>query len=326
MASLFRQLTILITSIIVIALIWGGIRIVQEVRTDSSQKEARIQEAQRRAAQIPSAEQILVELNQARAAVRVEVERLNVLMTSPRSPEALAIMREEVYQDVSGSILARADAVLKDITATKGTVATVAQTKLQIQIAEDRAHIQEVLTEWKELIQNPTSSGGSSAAQQQYANEIKTYIKELQELVTTLTPENSGLTPQEIADDKAAVAAAIKEADQAIAALGSPSVPPAVVQQQQDVVADAQHQVENLQQQLDQINNPSSSGTGETSSPTTGGNTDTQQDTTPPTNPSSPSSPHVDPEPQQPGTRYVPPPVVDDPNKPHLIEGANTDN
>jgi hypothetical protein len=123
--------------------------------------------------------------------------------------------------------------------------------------------------------------------------------------------------------DQSAVDQAIKDANQAVSDLAQTSVPPSVVQQQQDDTSAANQHVADLQHDLQEANNPS----GQSSTPSSDdgtGNTDTS---VVPDNTSSPNSsdPNYQPpsSPNYPGTRYVPPESAQDPDKPKLIEGAN---
>ncbi len=100
---------------------------------------------------------------------------------------------------------------------------------VQAHIDTMRAEITTTLNDWKALVQDVNQNGpsqSSDASVQQYANDVEQYISELKLIIDNLTPDNSGLTPEEIAKDQVAVDAAIQEADQAIAIIDTPPPPP----------------------------------------------------------------------------------------------------
>jgi hypothetical protein len=291
---------------------YAGIRL----HSDAQGKDDLVKKAEQLATGHASAEQIAAELVKARADAQAEGERLNLFVNYPTSPEALAAVREEVYENIF-------ETIDKLTIAVKVSLKQGVEAKLQEAIAAEKAHIQEVLKEWKELVTNPKANTDPTAAAKaaEYAAEIQTDIQDLKKIVDQLTPGTSGLTPAEIAAEKAAVEDAIEDIQQAVSDLGQPVVPPNVVQDQQQDVNNAQNNVNNLQQDLNDANNPNNQGNN-TQDPTipSPDNTTSPGDTTSPNSHSSGGEPA---EPNYPGTRYEPPAPVQDPSKPKLIEGAN---
>jgi hypothetical protein len=156
-------------------------------------------------------------------------------------------------------------------------------------------------------------------------------VQQLQQLVQQLTPDNSGLTSQQIATDQAAVDVAVEQIQQAVSDLSQPVVPPTIIQQQQQNVNNTQNQVDNLQQQLNNANNPpvgqgSEQNQNPGQTPPSGTSPDAATNPASPDNSGSSSSDnplYVPPTINLPGTRYIPQEPVQDPTKPKLIEGAN---
>lgn len=311
MKSVFLQPTVIIATLFVLVLIGGGVYAGIRLQSDAAGKDALVKKAALLGTGHASAEQIAAELAHARDVAQSESVRLNLFVNYPTSPEALAAVREEVYENVLNAI----DKI--DIIVKAAPAQPTAQEKLKEAIAAEKAHIQEVLKEWKELVSNPKTNFDPTAAAKvtAYANEIKTDINDLKKLVDQLTPDNSGLTPAEIVADKSDIAGVIQAVQQAVSDLGQTTVPPAVVQQQQQDTTTAQNNVNNLQQDLNNVNNSNPLP------PPTTGDTTPPPDTTSSSNPIPPTTPS---EPNYPGTRYAPPPPAQDPDKPHLIEGANS--
>jgi hypothetical protein len=94
-----------------------------------------------------SAEQIAAELAQARIDARVELERLNLLTNYPTSAEALAAVRQEVYENVLTDIVGRIDRVIGDL---KASQPSPAQLKIQQNIIAEQEHIKQILEEWRQ--------------------------------------------------------------------------------------------------------------------------------------------------------------------------------
>lgn len=322
MNRLLLQPAFIISSVFILALVAGGVYVSVQIRDDEANKDALVKSAKQLATGHASAEQIAAELAQARIDARVELERLNLLTNYPTSAEALAAVRQEVYENVLTDIVGRIDRVIGDL---KASQPSSAQLKIQQNIIAEQEHIKQILEEWRQLVSNPSLNSNPTAAAQasQYAAEIKQDIQDLKKLVEQLTPENSGLSPSDISADQSAVDQAIKDANQAVSDLAQTSVPPSVVQQQQNDTSAANQHVADLQHDLQEASSPS----GQSSTPSSDdgtGNTDTS---VVPDNTSSPNSsdPNYQPpsSPNYPGTRYVPPESAQDPDKPKLIEGAN---
>ena len=318
MNRLLLQPAFIISSVFILALVAGGVYVSVQIRDDEAGKDALVKSAEMLATGHASAEQIAAELAQARIDARVELERLNLLTNYPTSAEALAAVRQEVYENVLTDIVGRIDRVIGDL---KASQPSPAQLKIQQNIIAEQEHIKQILEEWRQLVSNPSLNSNPTAAA--HAAQIKQDIQDLKKLVEQLTPENSGLSPSDISADQSAVDQAIKDANQAVSDLAQTSVPPSVVQQQQDDTSAANQHVADLQHDLQEANNPS----GQSSTPSSDdgtGNTDTS---VVPDNTSSPNSsdPNYQPpsSPNYPGTRYVPPESAQDPDKPKLIEGAN---
>jgi hypothetical protein len=324
MKGLLLQPGVIISSLFVVVLVGGGVYVGVRVHNQNQEKDAQVARGQQLATTHASVEQVAAELAKARSVASAELERLNLFINYASSPQALAVAREEVYDNVLNHVMDVADDIAAQAKL-EGT-ATPALQQLQQKINEDRQKIADVLQEWKKLVNDPVASvaPGAAATSAGYAQEVKTYIDELKKLVDQLTPDNSGLTPAEIAADQNQVNIIIEDVNQAISDINQPSVPPSIVQQQQQEVKDTQSKVDDLQQTLTTINNPSTpSDTGSGTTPdtsstpqpqttdTSGGNSSPNQPA-----PSEPSAPI-------PGTRYVPPLPAVDPNKPKLIEGTN---
>jgi hypothetical protein len=318
MKSVFLQPTVIIASLFILVMVGGGVYAGIQLHSDAADKDALVKKASQLGTGHASAEQIAAELAHAREVAQAESARLNLFVNYPTSPEALAAVREEVYENVLNAI----DKI--DITVKPAPAQPTAQEKLKEAIAAEKAHIQDVLNQWKELVSNPKANTDPAAAIKatEFANEIKTDINDLKKIVDQLTPDNSGLTPAEIAADKNDVNNAINEVQQAVTDLGQNTVPPEVVQQQQQDANNAQNNVNNLQQDLNNANNPNNNtnqgdGNSNQTAPEPG------QTTSPGESSSNPPADQPG-EPTYPGTRYVPPPSAQDPDKPHLIEGANS--
>lgn len=326
MKGLLLQPGMVISSLFVVALVGGGVYAGVRIHNENQEKDAQVARGQHLATTHASAEQVAAELAKARSVASAELERLNLFINYASSPQALAVVREEVYDNILNHVMDAADDIAAQ-TILKGT-ATPALQQLQQKISEDRQKIAEILQEWKKLINDPVASvaPGAAATAAGYAKEVKTYIDELKKLVDQLTPDNSGLTPDQIAADQNQVNSIINETNQALSDINQPSVPPSIVQQQQQDVKDTQSKVDDLQQTLTTINDsstPSDTGSGttpDTSSTPQPQTTDTSggggSNSNNPPAPSEPSAPI-------PGTRYVPPLPAVDPNKPKLIEGTN---
>lgn len=313
-------------------IIGGGTYAVDQIRTDNQDKDAVIRQGQRIASGHATAEEVAAALAQARAEAAAALERLDLFVRYPSSPEALAAAREEIYDNVINTIMSKSDKVLADIRKTSPDI--------QQQIATDRQRIQEILDSWKKLVSGPANNSPTAAAQAtEYANELQTYIHELQQLVSGLTTENSGLTTDQIITDQTIVSGIISDIQQTISDLGQNTVPPSVVDGQTGIVQGTQTTVGSLEETLNDINStPSTGSTGGNTGGTTNtsGNTGTQstvdtsgisgtsgsggtQSTTGTGSGTSGSTTLI------PGTRYVLPLPPNDPNKPKLIEGANMD-
>ncbi len=329
MNRLFLQPAFLISSVFMLALVAGGVYVSIRIHDDEVGKDQLVKKAEQLATGHASAEQIAAELAQARIEARKELERLNLLTNYPTSAEALAAVRQEVYEQVLIGVLARVDAVVGDLA---GVNPTSAQQNIERQIVAEQEHIRQLLEEWKQLVSNSSLNSNPAAATQasQFAAEIKQDIQDLKHLTEQLTPENSGLSPAEITADQTAIDNAIAEAHQAVSNLSQTTVPPSIVQQQQQTVTNAQNTVTQLQQNLQQTTNPpAGSSSGQNSTPPPGTNTGggspgdaSASDTTSSLNSSDPNY-QAPLSPNYPGTRYVPPVVSPDPNKPKLIEGQN---
>ncbi len=318
MKSVFLQPTVILASLFILVIIGGATYAGIRLHSDAQGKDDLVKKAEQLATGHASAEQIAAELVKARADAQAEGERLNLFVNYPTSPEALAAVREEVYENIFETIDTLAGAM-------KASLKQGVETKLQEAIAAEKAHIQEVLKEWKELVTNPKTNTDPTAAATaaEYAAQIQTDIQDLKKIVDQLTPDASGLTPAEITAEKAAVADAIADIQQAVSDLGQTVVPPAVVQQQQQDATNAQNTVNNLEQELNAANNPSGNTQGNTNQDSTAPSPDTT--TSPGDTTHTNSNPLVETPsaPNYPGTRYIPPAPVQDPDKPKLIEGAN---
>lgn len=300
-------------SIIMIAVLgFAGAYAYTKIHQDQAQKDALVRQAEQLATGHASAEEIAAELADARTTAQKELDRLDLFVNYSSSPEALAAMREDVFQNVLNVFAKNTESVFKDINNSKNQQAINSQNSIQAKIAADQAHIQDILQQWKALVTNPVtnSSPGAAVKASTYATQVQTDVKDLQQLAQQLTPGNSGLTPQQIAADQATIDVAVQQIQQVILDLSQTVVPPAIIQQQQQVVDSTQNQVNNLQQQLIDANNPPDASSNQASP----GNVGSGSGGTPP---------YVPPTINLPGTRYVPPVSVQDPTKPKLIEGAN---
>src|SRR3989344_1621052 len=320
MKSVFLQPTVIVASLFILVLVGGGVYGGIRIYSNARDKDALVERAQQLATGHASAEQIAAELIKARETARAEGQRLNLFVNYPSSPDALAAVREEIYENVFNVLIPKTEAILTNIETSK-MASAMPQAILKSKIETDQKHVRVILAEWQNLIGNPISNSNPATAIQvaQYATEVKAYVQELQQLVQQLTPDNSGLTPTEI----------VAEIEQAILDLSQTTVPPAVVNQQQEDLNDAQNQVNELEQELEDVTNPPDtqvsnqnpiippiSGQGNEIPSSDSGTLPTDSNQTPSSQTSSQNLP---------GTPYIPPVPYIDPSKPKLIEGANTE-
>lgn len=312
----------------IIALIGGVVYFSVQVSQDKQSKDQLVKRAEHLAQGHESAEEVLARLQDARTKAENEVERLQFFTDSPSSSFALASFEEYNYEQVAGSVAKKIDFVFDN-----RKVSVSNDTSVQTRIATDRRQINEVLAKWKALVNNQTPATNPSSVQSTaatYAAEIKSYIFDLQNIVASLTPENSGLTAEEIIAYRNTVAETINDINQALSNISQTTVPPVVVQEQQQIVQQAQQQVSNIEDELIQITTPFAP----VIDPLAPDNSNGNNPNNPPVNnapPADPSAAAADPVIQNPssgpsgppGSRFIPPLPVQDPSKPKLIEGAN---
>src|SRR3989338_406234 len=330
MKSVFLQPTVIVASLFILVLVGGGVYGGIRIYSNARDKDALVERAQQLATGHASAEQIAAELIKARETSRAEGQRLNLFVNYPSSPDALAAVREEIYENVFNVLIPKTEAILTNIETSK-MASAMPQAILKSKIETDQKHVRVILAEWQNLIGNPISNSNPATAIQvaQYATEVKAYVQELQQLVQQLTPDNSGLTPTEIVAEVEGINEIVAEREQAILDLSQTTVPPAVVNQQQEVLNDAQNQVNELEQELEDVTNPPDtqvsnqnpiippiSGQGNEIPISDSGTLPTDSNQTPSSQTSSQNLP---------GTPYIPPVPYIDPSKPKLIEGANTE-
>ncbi len=159
--------------------------------------------------------------------------------------------------------------------------------KIQDEVTTKRQQVTDALNLWKDLIARTPKDGATDevrALAQAYAETAQSYLAELQDVVDNLTPETSGLTQSQIDSYVALVQDASRSVDSVVQTLLPPPPPaapqttvvvaagndyvppapivtpvaPADVVHQETVVADAQNQVEILQDQINQEQQASS--------------------------------------------------------------------
>lgn len=325
MKSVFLQPGVIIASLFIIVLLGGGTYVGIRSSADSRDKDALVSRGRELAAGHASAEQVAAELARARSVAAAELERLDLFTNYSGSPEALAAVREEVYENVLTVIMKEADAAAAAIKLTEK--ASVAAKKLADEITANRQEIKTILEQWKALISDPVASVAPDAKTKTaaYAEQVQEYIEALGELVDQLTPENSGLTGAQIDTIQDQIDTLVEETTQAVSDISQPTVPPHIVTEQKEEVQNAADTVNDIEEVLEDIVESPGSVT-----PPSGSITPTPEVITAPPGTSSggsgtgstfigtPSTP-------VPGTRYVPPLAPVDPSKPKLIEGTNVD-
>jgi hypothetical protein len=174
-------------------------------------------------------------------------------------------------------------------------------TDIQVRMELLRTDITKVLDDWRTLARLASTTGivdpNSIALARQYADAVHEYIDELRNIVSGLTPGNSGLTQAEIDADRTAVLEAVAKANDASNSVGATG----------NTGNSGAGNSENSNSNTPPPTSPPSGGTSQN----TGGDQGTQLRDQPPTEP--PVEPPTEPPAQQPADNG---PI-------HLIEGAN---
>jgi len=203
------------------------------------------------------------------------------------------------YNFGQNAILTKTDILFDDATTVSPKLKVRTAETVRLRIEALRSNITDILNDWRNLINNlpstPTiASPDTATLANQYADQVRDFILELVDLVEDLTPENSGLTPEEIEIYQDIVADAVSDVDDALDVVGG----------EEYDQGDAETTTEN-----DDANN-------------TGDDESSAQDDT--------DVPPSEPSPEPPPPPYVPPlppapPVYqpDDTGEPRLIEGSN---
>ena len=126
--------------------------------------------------------------------------------------------------------------------------------KIEARISAKRAQLNSALVAWKRALAgaNPdVVDANRNMTTREYLVLIQNYLAELQAIVNVLSPESSGLTQEQIDADKAIVAAATADTTKTIATITPlPLITPQIIEDQNNVVDQANADVINLEQQI----------------------------------------------------------------------------
>ena len=219
---------------------------------------------------------------------------------SPKIP-AIAVTNSDIqkaFKADSDAVLVKTDVFFKDPGTPSPKLALKMDDAVLLgHIEVMRRDITQTLISWRELLKTIATTSIEAATPSvvkkvtEYADTVHEYITELQNVVDSLTPENSGLTQPEIDSYKAAVSTAIDETTPTTTNAGS--------------------------------DNSNTANQGNGSDPSTSSGSPEQQSTS-----SDPTDPSLtDPSGSSSGNNdSLPPPPVNQPDHsgtPRLIEGAN---
>ncbi len=208
-----------------------------------------------------SVEQIMADLASARSTLQVEIARLSELRRASGAESVyLSALRIE-YGTAEDALFKNADALFNNARSKNPTIRIGVSSTVQASINASRAHITDILNAWQTLLNGPQTSTTINTIHG-YEKALQDYLKQLENLVHGLTPENSGLTPQEIVRYQDDVNGAIDQVKKiidvtadAITPNPNPTTTPPVgsgqqVDIQQKVVDDLQDQVDHLEDEL----------------------------------------------------------------------------
>ena len=265
--------------IVILAFITGGIYLYSKTtQNDKDQQLLRLAEANLRNKRAPrTAVELYAELAWEKAKLELETTKL-----------------EELQQlAVTAAINNAYDGVGDFLNSSK---IRVTDKELQARINAIRDEIAKILAQWKLLSRSGTGSGSAfQEAVRRDLPQVNNYIDELRNIVNSLTPENSGLTQAQIDEYKKAIddtSGSVNDAtgDLAVADTivssvtgtgntgnsntGTTTTPlPPNVQQQQEVVKQAQQDVDNTQNEINNLPPATTGGGTNTGGGSSGGYT-----------------------------------------------------
>ncbi|MEK7646705.1 MAG: hypothetical protein AAB381_03375 [Patescibacteria group bacterium] len=300
--------TVALIVIVGIAFLTGGTYVYTKVRQQDKSADALLTSAQRslERSSRPAAE-VAMELAQARASLRIEIDKLELFRSSSFNREssygwALALIQKEI----SDSVLSKTEDIFKLV-----SVAGI-DPSIKITLSQDRQNLVTLVEAWQALYTNGQgiSQATISSATQAVLDAAQAYVDALTTATNSLTPENTGTTPEVIDTHQSTVESVSDTVEEAVDTIDE-------AEPDQGDVEDIEEDIEDLEEELEETTSGDTGGTGDTTGGTGGDTSGTGTGTgTSGGDTSTTSTPYVPPP-------YVPPPVVDTSGKPQLIQGSN---